>query len=300
MYHRIAALNPDPHGLAVPPAEFREHVLHLRDHCEVLPLADLVEACRNGDEPPSRAVALTFDDGALDNLTAASPLLLETGLPATFFILADRLDEPHEAWWDQLCRIFLGPEPVPAGLDLRLGEVHRQFQTDSSQGRADAYTDIHRWLLWAGLEQREAVLEIVREWCGLNLAPRRSHRLMTAEELRLLAGHPGHAIGAHSVHHLLLSAQPREVQQSEMATSRSRLEAVLQREVSLFSYPYGAHDDVTVACATDAGFRGAVTVTHGCVTQGTPALRLPRLEVRPGSQAAFVQLVESALAASSA
>ena len=40
---------------------------------------------------PERAVAVTLDDGYLDALTIASPILTELGVPATFFVNTDRL-----------------------------------------------------------------------------------------------------------------------------------------------------------------------------------------------------------------
>ncbi|MBI4468808.1 MAG: polysaccharide deacetylase family protein [Acidobacteria bacterium] len=48
-------------------------------------------SCLTSHQPlPERAVALTFDDGYLDQFTHGAPLLLEYGFTATFFVLGDR------------------------------------------------------------------------------------------------------------------------------------------------------------------------------------------------------------------
>src|SRR4029077_16457954 len=75
-YHRVADLSPDSHGLCTPPDEFRRHMAHLRDHFTPIGLEDLVRAAASG-RIPDRAVAVTLDDGYLDALTAASPILTE-------------------------------------------------------------------------------------------------------------------------------------------------------------------------------------------------------------------------------
>jgi peptidoglycan/xylan/chitin deacetylase (PgdA/CDA1 family) len=67
MYHRVAEPADDPYALAVRPAHFEQHVEHLRRRADVVPLTDWFE--------PSRAarIAVTFDDGYVDNATTAAP-----------------------------------------------------------------------------------------------------------------------------------------------------------------------------------------------------------------------------------
>ena len=79
---------------------------YIRRECSPIGLEDLVHAAASG-RIPERAVAVTLDDGYLDALTTASPILDELGVPATFFVNTDRLTEEHERWWDILERMFL-------------------------------------------------------------------------------------------------------------------------------------------------------------------------------------------------
>src|SRR6185295_12149507 len=103
LYHRVASHEPDVHRLCVPPEAFRAQMELLARELDPVDLGELVEGARAGSVP-ERAVAVTFDDGYLDALETASPILAELGIPATFFVCTDGLDDPGEAWWDRLER----------------------------------------------------------------------------------------------------------------------------------------------------------------------------------------------------
>jgi peptidoglycan/xylan/chitin deacetylase (PgdA/CDA1 family) len=74
------------------PELFETHLQWLKQTCDVVPLTKLLssQCC---DEPRSRVkVAITFDDGYLDNYEHAFPLLMKLGLPATFFLTVGLLE----------------------------------------------------------------------------------------------------------------------------------------------------------------------------------------------------------------
>lgn len=72
--------------LYMPPQTLRSRFAALRDGgYQVLHLDDALRRLNAGTLPP-RAVALTFDDGAVDFLTQAVPLLREFGFPATVYL----------------------------------------------------------------------------------------------------------------------------------------------------------------------------------------------------------------------
>ena len=95
MYHRVGEPLTDVHELSVSPALFGAQMEHLRRNFAPMPLLDLVAAARDGRLPP-RAVAVTFDDGYLDNLTHACPILADLRIPATLFVTSGGLEEERE------------------------------------------------------------------------------------------------------------------------------------------------------------------------------------------------------------
>ena len=86
-YHRVAPVDVDPWELAVTPAHFAEQLAVLRDRGTVRRLDELLADSVTTRVRTARAqFAVTFDDGYVDNLDAALPMLEAHDAPATVFI----------------------------------------------------------------------------------------------------------------------------------------------------------------------------------------------------------------------
>lgn len=90
MYHMVSEPVPGAkfNGLRVSPAAFERQLRWLRDRgFHFATMADLMEG-----SVPAKTVAITFDDGYLDNYTNALPLLKKYGAKATLYLVVDRHD----------------------------------------------------------------------------------------------------------------------------------------------------------------------------------------------------------------
>ena len=114
-YHRIADPIHDPWRLSVSPRRFAEQLTMLRELGTIEPLDEALGAsawtrCRR--RKPT--FAITFDDGYVDNLTEALPLLERHDAPATLFVPTAMLDA-QSFWWDVLATLVneghLGTKP---------------------------------------------------------------------------------------------------------------------------------------------------------------------------------------------
>ena len=90
IYHQVLE-NPDPMRPSEPDAEkFRWHMKLIRDYFNPLPLDVAVKQLLRGDLP-ANTVCVTFDDGYLNNLEVAQPILAACpALCALFFVSATR------------------------------------------------------------------------------------------------------------------------------------------------------------------------------------------------------------------
>ena len=85
-------------------------------------------------------------------------------------------------------------------------------------------------------------------------------RVLSAAELRALAGLPLAAIGSHAVTHRDLRRLSREAADRELTASKATLEAATGAAIDLFSFPHGAHDEELVELARAAGYRRVFTI----------------------------------------
>ncbi len=280
LYHRVARAASDVHGLCVDPDDFARQMGVLRDRFTPLALGEFVEALRQGALPP-RAVAVTFDDGYVEVLREALPILEATSVPATCFVPSGVLEAPGEFWWDILERALLGPHRVPPQLSLAAVGLTLEAETATPEARRRAHDEVYRLLRRSSASIRDRAIAYLVTWSGAAAVPQGATRPMTRGEVARLAESTLVTIGAHGARHLPLPELSEEEQRQEIATSKRALEAATGRAVDAFAYPYGAWDVVTARLVREAGFRCALTCDEAPARPGRDPWRLPRFEVRP-------------------
>jgi peptidoglycan/xylan/chitin deacetylase (PgdA/CDA1 family)/SAM-dependent methyltransferase len=284
LYHRVADVR-GVHDLAVPQTTFEDQLAWLARNCHVMPLEQMLTEAGSG--LPERAVAITFDDGYLDTLECAAPILERAGIPATVFATTRWLDEPGEYWWDVLERAFLDGATQP-NLTVEMG-TPRSFSLETAAERRAAHDALHQYLVHASLETRSRVVSEIVSWAGLT--PDTGRRPLVADELSRLARMPGISIGAHSVNHLALPDQSAPVQEHEMMACARDLERVLGRPVNMFAFPYGAVDRRSVGLSRQY-YRWSATCEPAPLVSCFDVARVPRCEVKGWEKAIFADRIE--------
>ena len=277
LYHRVTTLRSDPQMLAVTPENFRAQMQYLKDS---IPLIRFEE---DWPKMPRPAVAVTFDDGYADNALEALPILEEVGVPATFFVSTGTIGTTQEFWWDELARIILDAQSLPANFTLNDRRFGRKWPTGTFTERQAFYDSIVRLANDVDANLRNDWLTQIRQWAHDEKGSPGPHRAMTLDELRLLARSRLVTIGIHTVSHTRLSALSTAAQQDEITTSKRQLEAWLDREMTVISYPFGRRCDYTeqtVAICRDAGFAKAAANFPGQAHRWTDLYQVPRQLVR--------------------
>jgi len=290
-YHRIADEPVDPWSLAVSPLHFEEQLRILRRTRHPLPLKDFVNRLNTGTLPRN-AVALTFDDGYVDNLIAGKPRLAAADVPATVFLATGYLGRSEPFWSDELARlVLLGKNPPPFDLVVRDEAMHFDLASEL-RTHEDGVTAIapmerrHNALrtIWEALrrvdeEERRPIMVRLRSIFGELDERTKMGRAMTGDEVQALVADGLVTIGAHTATHPVLVGMEAAACQREISESKLACEALTGAPVSGFAYPYGDFDAGTREAVKAAGLSFACSTQHRSVVPTSDLLALPRFYV---------------------
>lgn len=264
---------------------------HLSRHLKPLPLEAVVGSVSAGQAPPAACFSVTFDDGFVNNVTLAVPMMEALGLHATFFIPSGLVGSSRDLWVSTLKELIrtMPGESLPAepGLwpELPLG-------SESSR-----YATLHRirGILKSHDGRQEEVLARLAQVAGPLPRPAEEDRVVGPDGVTKLA-RAGMSVGAHSRTHRILSSLDAEQAREEISGSRQDLERLLGAEIKDFAFPngrFGDFNDTTRRLVAEGGFRCALTTEPGTVRAGDDPMALRRFipENVPAFLASFDLLI---------
>lgn len=228
-----------------------------------------------------RCATVTADDGYLDNMQYALPVLESHGAPITVHVAPGLVDGEVDLWWDVLEDIVTKTPkmtlPTPGGpMTISCSTTTEKFR---------AHSLLHDYLTTEVSEEgQKAVLRDLARAVGVDFRQPSRETLMGWDDLRQISHHPLVTIGGHTVHHYNLMRLSLEKALGEMEQGASALEAQLGARPRHFAYPYGYASAVgprEVALAREAGFTTAVTTRHGVLKpgHGQHMHALPRISI---------------------
>ena len=261
IYHQVVTER-DPMRPSEPDtAEFRWQMQLIRDYFNPLPLTEAIKLLKQG-QLPANSICVTFDDGYLNNLTVAQPILQELGIPATVYI-ATGFSHGSNMWNDRLIDL-IGNQQITefnlAALDLPVAKV-----SDWASRRELAYSLIPK-IKYQDYQQRSTIID---QLYADNQTSEAKPKMMTPEQVKQLS-ELGIEIGAHTVDHPILKSQTLAEQTRQISESKQTLESWINKPVTGFAYPNGKPDnDYTseaVVAVAAAGFDYGVSTQWGIST----------------------------------
>lgn len=238
--HRVVELEQDLSGIAglrdleITLCQLEDLILTLEmEGWHWVPLGGML-----GGATGRRRVSLTFDDGYLDNLELAAPLLESHGIPFTVFVTSGFIDREVEPWWLVLGEMVA--RAVPAGVSADAAELGRW--------RDEAFRQVSRAVDPGRLYDQAALAAVFESTLGLRVPDLAGHSepswFMNWRQVGELAKKPLCTIGCHTMTHRSLGALDAEVVEREIDDSKRRIEAATGAPVTLFAYPHGRPGDL--------------------------------------------------------
>ncbi|HEY1272811.1 MAG TPA: polysaccharide deacetylase family protein [Terriglobales bacterium] len=238
-------------------------------------LDDALAFVQGSRDLPPRPVVVTFDDGYLDNLELAAPIMSHFGIPGVFYITVDCVENQKLPWPARLRHAFL-----TTSKDSWMPAQGLRWPLSTSAERSNAFLkacDLCAPLAGSAQEQFvgsiESALEVDSQKVSRGV-------MMTWPQVRQLA-EQGHAIGSHTLTHPNIAYIPDDLVKTELADSKKKLEAELGSPILHFAYPGPARrpnwSKLSHQVSRDVGYATATTIETGPVRRHDDPLCLRRL-----------------------
>ena len=269
-HHRVGEPAGDRERELVPAlatSSFEERLEVLVDGYRVVSASHILEVAVGGRNEPV-PVALTFDDDLDSHLEVVAPILLQRGLPATFFV-GPPLPAGAAFWWEDLQALADGGE-LPSRLDslpgMDLGPVARR--------EPNAIHALGRTIESLPADERDAVADELHR-----LAGRSTRRRLDGQGMAALV-EAGFELGFHTARHYLLTTLDDVRLDRELTDGREVLSEISGKPITTMAYPHGKADARVAQAARAAGFEVGFTGGSKRVDRTTDALLAPRTEVK--------------------
>ncbi len=294
MYHSIADnsqtqwIDPSNH---VPTKVFKKQIAFLVSQRKVVALDDLVTTLQQGKTPKDGTVVITFDDGYLDNLTIAAPILDNYGLSASIFLPVNYIDRGETQWIDQVYCAF--KSRTKSKLIWGQNAV-TSFNLDEASQYNNAYHKVCLSMLSATAIQRRAWLKTLQDKLQPSIQPPRL--TMTWDEIRTLSTkHQCFQIGSHTLEHTDMTNISLKKARHELTYSTQRIKDIIGTQPHHFSFPYGRSSKDLRQLVAETGFKSAFCGgnTDPIVTSINDLYALPRIKA-PSSMGHFDMLTNCA------
>ncbi|HLX82896.1 MAG TPA: polysaccharide deacetylase family protein [Terriglobales bacterium] len=272
---------------------FRRHMELIAKRFNAVSMDDVSLFLKGEKSLPPRAVAVTFDDGFKDNFRIAAPILNRFGIPGTFYLLVDAVDQSKAPWYCQLRYAFMTTR-TPGWRDAATGIVHELRDSNAREAAFMVATEIGAR---SSAAAREELLQNVAQSLEPDPFPGERDLMMTWDDARTLVK-SGHIVGSHTMTHPNLAQISPAEARTELADSKLKLEKELRATVKHFCYPHPAlnpqWNETTLKFTQELGYTTAVTTTPSAVRANARSLAIPRTYI-PRDESEFLWHIEQSL-----
>jgi peptidoglycan/xylan/chitin deacetylase (PgdA/CDA1 family) len=223
-------------------SEFEYQMKILKSKHRVVDMAELESLIETQGYLERDYVFVTFDDGYQNNLTVATDILAELGLPATLFLSTGFIDSAVHIWTDILEDFFM---LAPTNLITQFLQLSKPLITLSNLGRVEQFNNVRRFLKSLPIDLRDEILKQVPKNYDLDSQIcDEIHSYLNWDQAREMKESGVWTFGSHTVSHNPLTKLDIVSAELEVSESFKRL---VDEGVSpgrrYFAYPEGQIGD---------------------------------------------------------
>jgi peptidoglycan/xylan/chitin deacetylase (PgdA/CDA1 family) len=283
MYHGVVA-GPSEFWTQLNVREFDAQIRFIRKKYTPVTLTAAVDIISGKTKGIKYPAVVTFDDGFLNNMTEAYPILMKYNVPATIFLTISLINKNQKyaglLWPDYILAIILGTRQNYLDLtDVGFG----QYDLSDQKKRICAKEEICRKLKQIKADEKEKIIDKITEEIGSNIDPEIRETFSGLDWGQIQRLYAGGIInfGAHTVNHEILSRLAESDMNREMKESKEIIEKEAGFPVRHFAYPNGTRDDYNDVAKGIAAqyFDCALTTIEGLNKIGDDLYEIKRINV---------------------
>jgi peptidoglycan/xylan/chitin deacetylase (PgdA/CDA1 family) len=228
----------------------------LKNNFEIVSVHDIF-INKNGKK---KRIAITFDDGYLNNYTVAWPILKKYNIPTTFYITTESFEIKNYCLWPEIFDALKIKTPTE-----RIIFNNEEFKFDNNTLiNAKTNITIYDYVKAMGSERQDAFEEFIAKYKIKEILKTVNPELVAfcnKEQIREMSKSPLIEIGSHTHRHYNLSNINAELVRDELQQSKKTLEDITEKPVLSIGYPDGDYSDSVKNIAEEVGYKYQLAVT---------------------------------------
>lgn len=233
---------------------FEEFIKYIIMHYNVISLDDFyAKKFKKG----TLNIALTFDDGYLNNYQHAVPILKKYKVPACFYITT--IHEKADYLWADFIDLVSYHSKKETVLFER--NFYQKNQKNEFVHQGNSLKNVAKAVPYSVIELLYQVFK--EDW---NHFPKETlgeyWKLMSPSHIKAIADDPLFTIGSHAETHASLVDIPIEAAKQEILHSKEALEAICKQPIEEFAFPFGYYTEELANYCTEIGYKRVLLVDY--------------------------------------
>jgi len=271
-YHHVLKISSPYHPDEITVDAFDKQIKFLSTYFNILMLDDAINLLKKKKLPP-RALVITFDDGYLDNVEVAAPLLKKYHCPATFFISTQGVEDGY--LWNDAIEQGIAQTTVN---QISSSIMNEELALTSQPEKLLAYNKLINFLKFLSNNERTSKIESLLSELQISQTSM-SRTMMNERELKELH-QQGFEIAAHTHSHTILTTETNVDAKNELIENKTKLEKIVGENIRYLAYPNGLFErdfnDQHCQIAQKIGFKAAFSTNDGGATSSINDFKIPR------------------------
>jgi glycosyltransferase involved in cell wall biosynthesis/peptidoglycan/xylan/chitin deacetylase (PgdA/CDA1 family) len=253
---------------------------YIKNKMNPVKLSDVIRYNSKKLDLPPDSVALTFDDGYLDNYTNAYPLLQKYNIPATIFLTTSFISNPmNYFWWDDLEFYFTRIDKIHSDIKMNcnpvIQNIIKKIEKADGQGKVKYIKGLMNSLKRLGESERSSFMDRISDKIS-NMD--KTVLMLNWSQVKDMVSSQIVEYGSHTENHIYMDKSDPAVIETEIQQSQNIIEQEIQEPCILFAYPNGNKSEKEEHLLKKYGFKIAVTTKYGHNSVSDDFMNLKRID----------------------